>query len=151
MVAALTARRLGRPDGLHHRCHHGLPAMRPITNYVALAATHYPCMPYGTIANLTSSAIAPASTAANHRRLPNGMIVPGTGLNMKACSDGTSKTLMICETLEPAVNCWYDGTTAWTTAINPSTVTSATAHQDRHAAINPRGFWVVTRRQSDRH
>ena len=29
---------------------------------------------------------------------------------------------MLCETIEPAMNCWYDGTTTWTTGINPNSV-----------------------------
>ena len=67
------------------------------------------------------------------------MIVPGTGLNMKACTDGTSKTLMICETIEPAVNSWYDGTVAWTTGINPGTISS----YPPVTTVSPQSFWTV--------
>ena len=90
-----------------------------ITNYVALSATHFSCMQYGAVEKLAATTTIPAGAEA-----PNGMIVPGVGLNMKTCTDGTSKTLMLCETIEPAMNCWYDGTTAWTTAINPNSMCS---------------------------
>ena len=96
----------------------GQPArLATITNYVALAATHFPCMQYGPVDKLAATTTIPADADA-----PNGMIVPGTGLNVNACTDGTSKTLILCETIEPAMNCWYDGTTAWTTAINPNSM-----------------------------
>ena len=99
----------------------GQPArMATITNYVALAATHFPCMQYGPVDKLAVTTTIPADADA-----PNGMIVPGTGgtaLNLSACTDGASKTLILCETIEPAMNCWYDGTTAWTTAINPNSM-----------------------------
>jgi prepilin-type N-terminal cleavage/methylation domain-containing protein len=100
-----------------------------ISNYLALAATHYPLMAQAATANL-----APVGT-----NTPNGMIVPGPGLNMKACTDGTSKTLMICETIEPAVNCWYDGTTAWTTGISPGSIASYSPV----TTVSPQGFWTV--------
>ena len=61
---------------------------------------------------------------------------------MKACTDGTSKTLMVCETIEPAMNCWYDGTTTWTTGINPNTVADLSAQQGGRRRIAIRsGFW----------
>ena len=72
-----------------------------ITNYVALSATTSLHMP--------------------DRKTADGVIIPGTGLNMKRILDGTSRTLMICETREPAFNIWYDGTTAWTTATPAGT------------------------------
>ena len=108
-----------------------------MTNYVALAATHYTCMAYGVVHNFRA-------THRHHaRRVPNGMIVPGTGLNMKTCSDGTSKTLMICETIEPAGNCWYDGTTAWTTGINPN------RHHSRLRPPTMGIYWVAPSGSSD--
>ena len=92
-------------------------------------------MQYGSEPGLAATADIPEGADA-----PNGMIVPGTGLNMKACKDGTSKTVMICETIEPAMNCWYDGTTTWTTGINPNTV--ATYPPNKAVGfMNPHGFW----------
>jgi prepilin-type N-terminal cleavage/methylation domain-containing protein len=104
-----------------------------VSNYLALVATHYPCMQYGTSLALASNTSPPAT--ANP---PQGMLAPGPGLNMKSCTDGTSKTVMVCETIEPAVNSWYDGTTAWTTGINP---TSGTLPINTYSASNPQSFW----------
>jgi prepilin-type N-terminal cleavage/methylation domain-containing protein len=114
------------------------PQSATISNYLALAATDYRWIGYGTSSLLTNSTSITTTTKA-----PDGMIVPGTGLNMKACVDGTSKTLMICETVEPAVNNWYDGTTAWTTGINPNTVSvSSTAPINTYnSTTNPQSYW----------
>ncbi len=95
------------------------PQLATVTNYVALSATHFPCMQYGPEPNVAATTDIPEGQDA-----PNGMIVPGTGLDMGACTDGTSRTMMLCETIEPAMNCWYDGTTAWTTGINPNTMST---------------------------
>jgi hypothetical protein len=102
-------------------------------------------MQYGTEPDLTLNSSPPTGTAANGADVPNGMIVPGTGLNIKACTDGTSKTLMLCETLEPAINSWYDGTTAWTTAISPVTVSISTPTPSRSTALanNTQGYWIA--------
>jgi type II secretory pathway pseudopilin PulG len=108
-----------------------------ITNYVALSATHFPLMQYGPEPNVAATTTIPEDAEA-----PNGMIVPGMGLNMKYCTDGFSKTLMLSETIEPAMICWYDGTTAWTTGINPNTVSSFPPSKAMTAA-NPKGFWTV--------
>jgi len=112
-----------------------------VTNYLALSATHFPCMQYGPAEKVAATTTVPAGADA-----PNGMIVPGVGLNMKACTDGTSKTLMLCETIEPAMNCWYDGTTAWTTAINPNSMAAnppSRANPTAAGADNPNKFWNV--------
>jgi type II secretory pathway pseudopilin PulG len=108
-----------------------------ITNYVALSATHFPLMEYGAAPN-----VAATTTIPKGAETPNGMIVPGNGLSRSACTDGFSKTLMLCETIEPALNSWYDGTTAWTTGINPNTVGGFPPSKAVTAA-NPKGFWTV--------
>jgi type II secretory pathway pseudopilin PulG len=114
----------------------GRPAQyAAISNYVALSATHFPCMQYGLVDKIAATTTIPPGAEA-----PNGMIVPGAGLNMKACTDGSSKTLMVCETIEPAMNCWYDGTTAWTTGINPNSVGDQPPSK-AVGATNPQGFW----------
>jgi type II secretory pathway pseudopilin PulG len=117
----------------------GSPAqLAAVTNYVALSATHFPCMQYGPEANLAEMVDVPEGADA-----PNGMIAPGNGLPLAACKDGTSKTLMVCETIEPAMNCWYDGTTAWTTGINPNTVETFPPDDAVDPKTNPKGFWTV--------
>ena len=74
------------------------------------------------------------------------MIVPGTGLNMKTCHRRNLQTLMLCETIEPAMNCWYDGTTTWTTGINPNSLAQTRSQPDRPDALGRRQsakFWLV--------
>jgi prepilin-type N-terminal cleavage/methylation domain-containing protein len=108
-----------------------------VSNYLALVATHYPCMTYS-----SSKAIAATAPSTSSQQAPQGMLAPGPGLNMKSCVDGTSKTLMVCETIEPAVNSWYDGTTAWTTGINPNSVSVGSAPNNTYSATtNPQSFW----------
>ncbi|HTU27263.1 MAG TPA: DUF1559 domain-containing protein [Pirellulales bacterium] len=117
------------------------PQNAAISNYVALAATHFPCMQFGPVEKLAATTQIPADAEA-----PNGMIVPGTGLNMKACTDGTSKTLMLCETIETAMNCWYDGTTTWTTGLNPNSLAKfppSKADPTPWGFPNPQHFWLV--------
>jgi hypothetical protein len=94
-------------------------------------------MQYGAVPNLAATTDIPEGAEA-----PNGMIVPGSGSNVKACIDGTSKTLMLCETIEPAMNCWYDGTTAWTTGINPNSLADYPPSKVV-SATNLKGFWTV--------
>jgi prepilin-type N-terminal cleavage/methylation domain-containing protein len=70
-----------------------------VTNYVALAATSG--------AFLLNGSATP----------PDGVICPGAGLNMRTVLDGTSKTLIVAETKEPAFNSWYDGSASFTCAV----------------------------------
>ena len=120
----------------------GKPAMKAtVTNYVALAATHFPLMQYSYVANVAASTAIPGAAEA-----PNGVIVPGAGLNAKAITDGTARTLMVCETIEPAMSSWYDGTTAWTTALNPNSVATfppSKADPAPDGTSNPNRFWFV--------
>ncbi len=81
-----------------------------ITNYFALAATHLLCM---------SDPDSIAAAGDTRAEPPNGVIGPQEFIRAKMVTDGTSKTLMICETKEPAVNSWYDGTVAWTVGASP--------------------------------
>lgn len=89
-----------------------------VTNYVALAAT-------------TSLHMPDPSTA-------DGVITPGKGRKIFSLFDGTSKTLMIAETKEPAFNSWYDGTTAWTTGSPAGTVLT------RSTTAPTRGFLFMS-------
>ncbi len=95
-------------------------------------------MQYSTTPNLAATTEIPAGAEA-----PNGMIVPGSGLPRKACTDGASHTLMVAETIEPAMNCWYDGTTAWTTGINPNTVGPFPPTREVDPVNNANGHWIV--------
>ncbi len=106
-----------------------------ISNYLAMSATHFTCMQYAKQSNLAAT-----TTIPDGAQPPNGMLVPGTGLSLKDCFDGASRTVMLCETIEPAMNSWYDGTTAWTTALNPNTVVQFPPNKMVNAN-NPLGFW----------
>jgi prepilin-type N-terminal cleavage/methylation domain-containing protein len=113
-----------------------------ISNYVALSATHFTCMNYGP-GTLAANSTVPSGNQA-FADLPNGVLVPGSGLNMKTVSDGTSKTLMVCETAEPGTNCWYDGSTAWTTGLAPADVVASASGQPQRNIVpgtNPNGYW----------
>jgi hypothetical protein len=53
---------------------------------------------------------------------------------------------MICETIEPAMNCWYDGTTTWTTGLNPNSLADhppSRANPTARGGENPNAFWDV--------
>ncbi|HTU26361.1 MAG TPA: DUF1559 domain-containing protein [Pirellulales bacterium] len=117
------------------------PEFAAITNYLALAATHFTCMQYATEEKLAATTKVPRDAEP-----PNGMIVPGTGLSERDCTDGKGHTLMLCETLEPAMNAWYDGTTAWTTALDPNSLAKfppSEANPGYDGVDNPDHAWVV--------
>ena len=83
------------------------------TNYKAMAASHLACL---------MATPPPASGMITYGEQPNGVIIPPTsassqGLNIRAVTDGTSKTIMIAESKEPTFSSWYDGTTSWVVAI----------------------------------
>jgi hypothetical protein len=59
-------------------------------------------------------------------------------LNFKDIVDGTSKTLMACETKEEINSSWYDGTTCWVVAHDPN----ETAQPTRQVTTN---FWIGTK------
>ncbi|HEY1784438.1 MAG TPA: DUF1559 domain-containing protein, partial [Pirellulales bacterium] len=106
-----------------------------ISNYVALSATHLACMAFGPD--------DPATAAAEP---PNGVLVPGSGLDMKSILDGTSRTLIVCETKEPAVNSWYDGTVCWTVGANPNASHPPTRDPSALRSTgdkNHAGRWIV--------
>jgi len=102
-----------------------------VTNYVALAATHKSCMEPGALQN------PPTGTPACEP--PNGSIIPNLrGLNFKDIVDGTSKTLIACETKEEVNSSWYDGTTSYVVAHD----TNDTANPTRQPTTN---FWIGTK------
>jgi len=74
-----------------------------ISTYVAIAATD--------IARMRGDGSA-----------ANGVLVPNQGLNMRAIKDGTSKTIIACETRERALNAWIDGSVNWVVGANPNSL-----------------------------
>jgi hypothetical protein len=100
------------------------------TSYVALSATHLACM-----------GLSPADPPIADAEPANGVLVPGPGLNMKSILDGTSRTIIICETNEAAINSWYDGTVAWTVGTNPN-ASHQPVHPNNQINFNGTGRWV---------
>ncbi len=76
-------------------------------NYCAMVGTHQ----------------APPPTSPANGVVDNGAIQPasasnrGRGSRIGDISDGTSKTVLIAESKEELYNSWYDGATAWLTAM----------------------------------
>ncbi len=95
-----------------------------ISNYVAMAATHYTNPSTGDLA--TGPPAAPACNTQTY--CGNGTIVfPGLavgriarkGLRMGSVSDGTSNTIVITESRDTNITSWYSGLAAYTVAAWP--------------------------------
>jgi prepilin-type N-terminal cleavage/methylation domain-containing protein len=88
-----------------------------VTNYKAVCATHMACM-----SNPADPSFAAAGMPYPTRELPNGILVPprnasSKGNGLRSVTDGSSKTILLAESKEQNWSSWYDGTTAWVTAI----------------------------------
>lgn len=116
-----------------------------ITNYKAMAATHFECMQNP--ANFTPARML-------YQEYPNGVIVPqqttsSSGTQIKAITDGTSKTIVVAETKEEVYSSWYDGTASWVVAIplTQGTLTSPIPIQPIKVQISSgnimTNFWQV--------
>ncbi len=71
-----------------------------LSNYVAIGATHLASL-YGT-----------ETEPIGGRLHPNGTIYPGSQTTISNITDGTSNTLLTCESREQNYAAWIDGTTA---------------------------------------
>jgi prepilin-type N-terminal cleavage/methylation domain-containing protein len=84
---------------------YGNPA---ITNYVAIGASHR--------ASLMNDALILKlmGTLANQggKSHPNGVIFPGGKISINQIADGSSNTVLACETRESSLAAWFEGTTA---------------------------------------
>jgi type II secretory pathway pseudopilin PulG len=86
-----------------------------VSNYVALTATH-------------ADLVLKTSNTE-----PNGSILPDRGTKLNSdFTDGSSRTLMIAESIEPRYASWYDGTVGWTAAANPN---------GQQPVIDGNGYW----------
>ena len=104
---------------------------RAITNYKAMGATHSKSLLYATGA--TSGAQYDASNKSRH---PDGAILPLRKMKLRDYIDGTSNTMMLCETFDETGSYWADGVSATLAAI-PDTVTYAQVNNQYFA---PTGF-----------
>ena len=93
------------------------------SNYVALSATYL---------SLVTS-LASASPTTNNC---DGVIIPNKGLNMRTITDGTSKTIIGCESKEQNLNVWIDGSLNWVVGANPNNAANPTTDAN--------GFLVLT-------
>ena len=80
-----------------------------LSNYAGLGASH--------AASLYRTETEPIG-GKNH---PNGVLGPGTWVRVRDVTDGTSNTLMVCETREEKYAAWFDGTTAAVVALAEQT------------------------------
>jgi prepilin-type N-terminal cleavage/methylation domain-containing protein len=92
-----------------------------ITNYMAIAGTHFATTP---------SATQPASKLLTDPGTNNGgMQYKGAafdqGRKLAALTDGTSKVPLVAESKERQASAWYDGTTAWVVGARHASDTAA--------------------------
>ncbi|MHB9044514.1 MAG: DUF1559 domain-containing protein [Pirellulales bacterium] len=81
------------------------PMPPALTNYVAMGASTFPRL------------------AAMSPEVPDGVIAPGVSRKFRDMVDGTSNTVVACETREQTCAAWYDGSTAAVTALFGKTPT----------------------------
>jgi hypothetical protein len=86
-----------------------------ITNYKAMAATHFACMGNPMAAPIFGGGSSNAVENAN------GILVPpqntsSKGTAIRSITDGTSKTIIVAESKEQVYSSWYDGTLSWVVA-----------------------------------
>lgn len=82
------------------------------TSYVAISATHFESLGRNVAAN---------NPYAGGRSHPNGVMYPGSKTSFRSMKDGTSNTVVACETKEPSFAAWYDGSTAGVVGLNAVT------------------------------
>jgi hypothetical protein len=99
----------------------GKPYGVAISNFAALTATH--------IEN------AVAEPELLNPLGPNGVIVRTRNIRWSHITDGTSKTLMLCETRDSVYSSWYDGDVGWFVAADPN---------GRQPSKDASDFWVTS-------
>ena len=84
----------------------GVDCTPATTSYAALSATHFNSLRRG-VTDLNDS-----GRWAGGKSHPNGVMFPGSKTSFRSMKDGSSNTVVVCETKEPSFSAWYDGTTA---------------------------------------
>jgi len=80
-----------------------------LSNYAGLGASH------------VASLYATEKEPIGGKKHPNGLLGPGVWVDIRDVTDGTSNTLMACETREEKYAAWFDGTTASVVALAEQT------------------------------
>jgi prepilin-type N-terminal cleavage/methylation domain-containing protein len=128
-----------------------------ISNYVALAATHYVgsngpvTQGQWALANSGTYQANAQNVCANKTHCGNGSLpfpglvnntVTSKGLGMQSLRDGTSHTAMICESRDQAISAWYSGLAtyvvgAWPAKQPPQAAPAAAGANQNRWYINP--------------
>jgi len=89
------------------------PPSGALTNYKAIGATHH-----GSLAQAEGGGGSPpAKYPGTH---PDGALYPGDGIRLADLADGSSNTVMACETIEQQSAIWCLGSTATLVGLPPS-------------------------------
>ena len=104
------------------------PPSGALTNYKAMGATHH-----GSLAQAEGGGgTPPAKYEGDH---PDGALYPGVRAKIFSLSDGTSNTVMACETAEQKEAIWCLGSTATLVGLPPSV---------SYQKLAPLTFWAPT-------
>ena len=85
------------------------PSSQALSNYAGLGASH------------AASLYRTETEPIGGKKHPNGLLGPGTWVRIYDVKDGTSNTLLVCETREEKYAAWFDGTTAAVVALAEQT------------------------------
>ena len=89
-----------------------------ITSYVAISATHFNSLAKNVNTNTTTG------RWAGGKSHPNGVMYPGSKTSFRSMKDGSSNTVVVCETKEASYSAWYDGTLAGVIGLTATAVDS---------------------------
>lgn len=117
-----------------HSPHLGDRKVRGNNNYVALPATRLP---------LLLPAEPSASSSTPEVPGPDGMIIPtlgGRGQSLRHMSDGTSKTVILCESRELEKSNWYEPTQCFVVGFVPE---NSTPKGNNFYPFLENGKWII--------
>ena len=77
-----------------------------VSNYACLGASHFPSLLKNARLKSADCEGLGKADAAMH---PNGTMYPGSKTGVRDIKDGTSNTLLLCETCERKYSAWFDG------------------------------------------
>jgi prepilin-type N-terminal cleavage/methylation domain-containing protein len=88
-------------------------AIPTLTSYVAIGATHRNSL----VVNPGTGDQAKWAGGTKH---PNGVMYPGSKTSIRSIVDGTSNTIIACETIEQTLGAWFEGSTAAVWGLYPN-------------------------------